>query len=204
MAFTSPSVANKNNVFHIGPVAPGHHILVNVQECAVFNILQRTSLLIPSFSVSLPHQLQAPFEPSIIECIDVKRVVHSCYKLDENVVRINIPRTPKKIISCNITNIVLKERLYPSKSNGIALGVVIYSYAVEVIYIDSLGKSYSIKKQSKSRCLQAYLDCTSGYLEVNLSLGCYHSNIYSNSRSVVSAAKKNSHFRPVKLCLGKI
>lgn len=201
MSFTSPSVANKNNKFHVGPVGPEHHIYVIVQESIVFNILQRALLLLPTVPLSLSYQLPTEVQPTTIECINAERVISSCYKVDENILTKNIPRVPKKIISCSIDNIVLKKKLIPCQSNDRALAIAIYNYSIKVQYIDSFGKSFTIDLTSRTRYQRAFFNNISGHLEVKLNIECIHAKIYPNLSSIAPVPKKDSQHKPVHVWL---
>jgi hypothetical protein len=201
MSFTSPSVANKNNKFHVGPVGPEHYIYVIMQESIVFNILQRAMLLLPTVPLSLSYQLPTEVQPTTIECINAERLISSCYKLDEHILTKNIPRAPKKIISCSIGNIVLKKKLIPCQSNDRALAIAIYNYSIKLQYIDSFGKSFTIDLTSRTRYQRAFLNNISGHLEVKLNIECIHANICPNLSYIAPVPKKASQHKPVHVWL---
>ncbi|SCY45097.1 hypothetical protein [Alkaliphilus peptidifermentans] len=135
-------------------------------------------MLVPTFTMSSEHLPSVELIPSNIECIKTKRLLDSCYKLEDNILIINIPREPKKIISCNIKNIKLKKNLIPSQLDDRFLAIAIYSYTIEITYID-YKKRTIIFKQLCPRYQRAFLNNTSGQLEVNLNIECIHSSIYT-------------------------
>ncbi|ABR49581.1 conserved hypothetical protein [Alkaliphilus metalliredigens QYMF] len=177
MPFTSPSISNKNNNFRIGPLAPVHDVLIIVQECIVFTILQGVSLLVPSFPLSLAEELSIESNPTHIQCINTDLVLDSRYQIDENMLTISLPHIPKKIISCTIDNITLKEKLNPCESNDWDLAIAIYQYNVVVKYTDFFENLFTISQRSCSRYQRTFVKHSSGLLEVKLNIECIHSKI---------------------------
>ncbi|MBE3571394.1 MAG: hypothetical protein IMW95_00325 [Moorella humiferrea] len=214
MPFTAPSVANKGNLFRIGPRID---IQVAVGELVTFNILQDTLMLIPARELQpvRPGQLLVPGWPGWqegarqtfpyrVELIVAKRVLASTWRADDNfLVRPYIPTgpatgVPVKLLTCTIKNIVPQGRLLPLSPGDQAIAVACYSYEVEVIYADSTGRTAALTLQSGPRRQQAVVYPGSGYLEVNVRLQCLGGRIIS---PVVPPSGPPPPYKPLRLWL---
>ncbi|MEW8958354.1 hypothetical protein MHLNE_00750 [Moorella humiferrea] len=195
MPFTAPSVANKGNLFRIGPRID---IQVVVGELVTFTILQDTLMLIPARELQpvRPGQLLVPGWPGWqegarqtfpyrVELIAAKRVLASTWRADDNLLAVPyIPTgpasgTPVKIIACKVKNIEKCGRLFPITPGHQATAVACYSYEVEVVYADRAGRTFTLILQSGPRRQWAVVYPASGYLEVNVTIQCLGSRIIS-------------------------
>ncbi|OIQ58514.1 hypothetical protein MOTE_18840 [Moorella thermoacetica] len=224
MPFTARSVANKGNLFRIGPRID---ILVVVQELVTFNILQDTLMLIPAVGLqqassgagplpARPGQLSASSVPERqeggqetlpyqVELIAAKRVLASTYRADDNLLTWPYippgPATgvPVKILACRIKNLVPQGRLSPISPGSQALAVAYYTYEVEVIFADGTGRTGAVTLKSGPRRQRAVVCPGSGYLEVDVTVKCLGVGITS---PVIPTPRPPSRYKPVRLWLG--
>ncbi|NLM22141.1 MAG: hypothetical protein GX207_10435 [Peptococcaceae bacterium] len=180
MAFTS-SATNKNNIFHIGPKGPGANLLVVVKETLAFNLWQQALLRIPGIPVREFSALTAPkttgeLFPTL--CINVKRMLNSARREDENLLWRRINGNPAKIISCSIQNVSLVDKFIPLNHNEQAIAVAIYHYTVEMKYVDSSGQLYLTSIDSGTRYQRVIFPSYTGQLQINLESNCIFTKFY--------------------------
>ncbi|NLL52910.1 MAG: hypothetical protein GX248_09430 [Peptococcaceae bacterium] len=183
MAFTS-SATNKNNIFHIGPKGPGANLLVVVKETLLFNLLQQAMLRVPVVPVEEFSPLTTPKttgdagESFSSICINVRRVINSAWRVDENLLWKRINGNPAKIISCSIQNVSLVDKFIPLNHNEQAIAIAIYHYTVEIKYIDSSGQLYITSIDSGTRYQRVVFPSFTGQLQINLENNCIFSKFY--------------------------
>ncbi len=183
MAYTSPSVANKGNWIHI---STGFPALIVLQENLTFNLLQRVMLSLPVYSPqSMTNKTGANLNSVAaqeqdlkkISCyqdiINVDRVVDNYNKLSNNLLSISLPANFAKYVSCNINNIKIIDRLIPNPSYSQALAVAIYSYEINVRYLDFSNHTNNLTFQSGPRHQQVFLKYyENSSLKVELFVNC--------------------------------
>ncbi|MDD2400605.1 MAG: hypothetical protein PHI90_00325 [Clostridia bacterium] len=197
MSLTSPSVANKNNLFHVGSSIT---LLVIVQEYVVFNILQHVNLQIPAYPLQSKDLTEVNTHLDIatnnalnslqfqsttqqyIDTINVKKVLDSVYQVTEKYFYSTIPTKQVKNISCTITNITVQDILTPFSSEHHALAMAIYHYNVNISYINPMGNTTTITIASGTRHQQAIVYAPTGYLDTNLAINCTNFNHLVNSK----------------------
>ncbi|MDN5327191.1 MAG: hypothetical protein PWP41_1887 [Moorella sp. (in: firmicutes)] len=224
MPFTAPSVANKGNLFRIGPRID---ILVVVQELVTFNILQDTLMLIPARELQPVRPRPGPLParaarlpvsggsggqegdletfPGRVELIAAKRVLTSTCRADDNLLAWPYispgpaPGVPVKILACRIKNLVTQGRLSPISPGSQALAVAYYTYEVEVIYADGSGRTGAVTLKSGPRRQRAVVCPGSGYLEVGVTVKCLGGGITSPA---IPTSGPPSSYKPARLLLG--
>lgn len=183
MAYTSPSVANKGNWIHISTGSPA---LIVLQESLNFNLLQRVMLSLPIYSLQtmtnktdVNLDFAAPQVQDLKEIsyhqdiINVDRVVDNYNKSSNNLLSIRLPANFAKYVSCNINNIKIIDRLIPNPSYSQALAVSIYSYEINVRYLDFSNHTNNLTYQSGPRHQQVFLKYyENSSLKVELFVNC--------------------------------
>lgn len=174
MTFTSSSVANKNNKFHVGPIGPGANLIIVINENLVFNILQRVVLRVPTIPVAFSDSLETDYK---LEDINVDKVISSTCRQDDNLLWNKINGVPEKVISCLVKHVSLINKLIPLEQSNQVLAVAIYRYIVEVTYIDFSGKEYTENFSSSSRYQRIIIDSLPGRLDVGLDIKCIYTKL---------------------------
>ncbi|HHX74837.1 MAG TPA: hypothetical protein GX699_08035 [Firmicutes bacterium] len=184
MAYTSSS-ANRKNIFRV--VAGKEELLLHIEECAVYTIIQRVPLLVPVIGKSHSQRFSqpSPAKHINIECLAVRQVLASCYKKSKNTMQLLLPVQPKAIISCTITPAFLATKVIPRPDKNSAIAILTFSYEIELTYDDFWGKTQTIKQGSGPRRQRVLLDTPAGELDVKLQLTCLLPETYGQHRCMV-------------------
>ncbi|WP_026478771.1 hypothetical protein [Alkaliphilus transvaalensis] len=189
MAFTSPSVANKNNTFHI--VGAKYHLIVYVKELINFSLLQQVSMLVPTYSDG--HHLVTPeLIPTSIECINVKRVIDTCLKEHEYKIKIKVNREPKRILTCSIIDVKVNVESTPCKDRKYSFALGMLSYGILIKYIDAFGKVISIIYKVQSCVQWSHEKDKTAYLDIKAKVDCLYSKVCRNSTVLHQTIRKKS------------
>lgn len=172
MPFTSPSVANKGNLFHI---SPGNLIFVKVQELVTFHILENAILLIPVFD-TWPDP-----KHKIIEAIMTPRVQKTNCLSTENILVTYVPVGFSPIGS--LKNIITRYKIITIRTNNMNKVLILYLYEFQVLCVDPLGRTTTVKLTSGCRCQEVVVNHDVYRMEVDITINYLGAQI--GSRNII-------------------